>query len=100
MRQICIWICVVFHKQIYNEIFKQEKEKINLKRKFDGKRVMSAGLSVDNYWFQAMWTTHGSKCKPPGLAKVKHIVKSNFKEQKLKLNELIDKPRKVYFKFV
>ena len=55
---------------------------------------------VDNYWFQAMWKTHGSKCKPPGLAKVKTIVKSNFKEQKLKLNELIDKARKVYFKFV
>ena len=33
---------------------------------------------VDNYWFQAMWTTHGLKCKPPGLAKVRTIVKSNF----------------------
>ena len=55
---------------------------------------------VDNYWFQVMWTTHGSKCQKPGLAKVKTIVKSNFKEQKLKLNELIDKARKGYFKFV
>ena len=36
---------MVVHKQIYNEICKQEKEKRNLKRKFDGKRVMSAGLS-------------------------------------------------------
>ena len=33
---------------------------------------------VENYWFQAMWTTHGSKCKQPGLAKVKTIMKSNF----------------------
>ena len=55
---------------------------------------------VDNYWFHAMLTTHNSKCKPPGLAKVEKIVKSNFKEQKLKLEELIDKARKVYFKFV
>ena len=124
------------------------KKKTNLKRKSDGKRVMSAGLSaasaftnrisascqmfrqgkwywskdsldfcnssvvtlirmsdapvtlVDNYWFQAMWTTHDSKCKPSRLAKVKTIVKSNFKEQKLKLKELIDIARKVYFKFV
>ena len=55
---------------------------------------------VDNYWFQAMLTTHDSKCKPLGFAKVKTIVKSNFKEQKLKLKERVDKSRKVYFKFV
>ena len=55
---------------------------------------------VDNYWFQAMLTTHDSMCKSPGLAKVKPVVKSNFKEQMLKLRELIDKARKIYFKFV
>ena len=38
-QQIWKWICVVVHKQIYNEIYKQEKEK----RKFDGKRVMTVG---------------------------------------------------------
>ena len=111
LQQIWKWICIVVHKQIYNEICKQEKEKRNLKRKFDGKRVMSACYPqhhhlqiaylhlcqmfrrgkwywskdslefwnrknsvvtllwmtaapvtlVDNYWFQAMWTTHGAR---------------------------------------
>ena len=34
------------HKQIYNEICEHEKEKTNLARKCDGKRVVSAGLST------------------------------------------------------
>ena len=34
------------HKQIYNEICKYEKEKTNITTKFDGKHLVSAGLST------------------------------------------------------